>query len=63
MRFGNKVLIKYKRFGKILYLVLPDKTMEVGVALKFTLCKITIHSDTPTKMEETRQTATTQIYF
>ncbi len=53
MKF-SKVLIKYKRFGKI-YLVLPDRTTEVGVAIKFTLCKITIHNDTPTNTEETKQ--------
>lgn len=52
MRFSNKVLIKYKRFGKILYLVLLDRITEVGVVIKFILCKITIYNDISTNTEE-----------
>lgn len=63
MKFSNKVLIKYKRFGKILYLVLPGRTTEVGVAIKFTLCKITIRNDTPTNTEETKQPQNTDVFL
>lgn len=63
MKLSSKVLIKCKRFGKILYLVLSDSTTEVGVAIKFTLCKITIPNDIYRRIRKRPNSHKTQLLY